>query len=556
MADIRAITNTVADALPRLQLERAPVDSLFTGANTSQLEALLPDYVKTQRWFGGKQHDIESTRITDMFPIPDASAADGAPAGYMALVDVTLANGAGRDIYAMPLVARNAADLDQLMEPLARVSAANGDFVLADGAGDARFIQGLHDIIRGERELVGGTSRMQGESGPALERAMDGVAELRSSILSAHTSNTSVKLAAVAADGALEPLTSQVIKIVRRHDADTPPGVPGRALDVWKGVYLTDEAKYANTPRVFGSIEHASADGSSRTLAVLSEFAKNDGDSWSHALARVDDILTTAMQSGGNAAEVTAGIDSFARIAGTHGKRLGELHQAFASGTAESGFTPIKATLKDLREAKAALRADAAKTIEQLRASGAAPPGGRSVDELVAGLQTRVDRISNSMRTATMGDRIHTHGDFHLGQMLAKGDDALIIDLEGAPALPLAQRWQRTGALGDVARQRSSYEYAAAQGIKALEERGVTGVELENAKTAAAAFVDASKRSFLDGWQGAVGDASFVPKDVPRALDHAELSNALYETSYELGSRPDWVSIPLTRLERLATAQS
>ena len=80
--------------------------------------------------------------------------------------------------------------------------------------------------------------------------------------------------------------------------------------------------------------------------------------------------------------------------------------------------------------------------------------------------------------------------------------------------------------------------------------------ELERAKTAAAAFVDASKRTFFEGWQAAVGDASFVPKDLPRGLDRAELSNALSEISYELGSRPDWVSIPLTRLERLASIQA
>ncbi|MBC7460572.1 MAG: hypothetical protein H7287_04355, partial [Thermoleophilia bacterium] len=44
----------------------------------------------------------------------------------------------------------------------------------------------------------------------------------------------------------------------------------------------------------------------------------------------------------------------------------------------------------------------------------------------------------------------------------------------------------------------------------------------------------------------------FVPSNMKAALDEAELSNALYETKYELGSRPDWVSIPLTRLEHLA----
>ncbi|MCW2923020.1 MAG: hypothetical protein JWM98_424, partial [Thermoleophilia bacterium] len=47
----------------------------------------------------------------------------------------------------------------------------------------------------------------------------------------------------------------------------------------------------------------------------------------------------------------------------------------------------------------------------------------------------------------------------------------------------------------------------------------------------------------------------FVPsaRDMPAALDLQDLTNAVYETGYELGSRgPDWARIPVSRLERIA----
>ena len=65
----------------------------------------------------------------------------------------------------------------------------------------------------------------------------------------------------------------------------------------------------------------------------------------------------------------------------------------------------------------------------------------------------------------------------------------------------------------------------------------------------------AARKSFFDGWLKATEGRSFVPPkaQLDSALQEADLANALYETSYELGSRPDWVTIPLTRLRRIVS---
>ncbi|MCW2973853.1 MAG: 1,4-alpha-glucan branching enzyme [Thermoleophilia bacterium] len=548
ITSVGAAAHDAFNALPKLELGAGSVADLFATGGGAKLEALLPDYLQSQRWFAGKGQALDSVVLKGAVAVPHAGAVPGdAPAGWMALVDVTRSGGAGRDLYALPIVARPATSAPEtLLEPLARVHGAEGSMVLADGAGDTAFIQGLHDVMRGQGAITGsGGERLLGHSGHALEEASHGTGQLTVTPLSLHTSNTSVKL--TGEDG-----SAQVLKIVRRHDGIVEPGAPQEALDLWKGAYLTDVAGYRNSSAVYGSIKHVGVDGVNRSVASLGEFVPNDGDSWSHALGAVDGVLSAAAKAGSEAPAVQSGIEAYGRVARMQGQRLGELHVAFASGSKESGFTGVAATADDIAAAATRLGEEAGSTITQLRGANTQLPSGGAVDSLEQALAQRTRELSSKLTPETVGERIHTHGDFHLGQMLAVGDDVRIIDLEGAPSLPLAERWLRTSVMGDVARQRSSFEYAGAQGVKAIEEAGGDPSALGAVRTAADDFSTHAKSEFMAGWTDATMGQKFVPGDMKAALDEADLSNALYETKYELGSRPDWVSIPLTRLERLA----
>jgi predicted trehalose synthase len=60
--------------------------------------------------------------------------------------------------------------------------------------------------------------------------------------------------------------------------------------------------------------------------------------------------------------------------------------------------------------------------------------------------------------------------------------------------------------------------------------------------------------TFLRGYREGVGDALFMPRDageLERLLDAFVLEKAVFEIGYELGSRPDWIAMPLRGVTEL-----
>lgn len=120
------------------------------------------------------------------------------------------------------------------------------------------------------------------------------------------------------------------------------------------------------------------------------------------------------------------------------------------------------------------------------------------------------------------------HGDYHLGQVLRNNDHYLLIDFEGEPARPLAERCRPDCAIRDLAGMLRSFDYAA---------KSTPGVE--------SSWADDAATGFLEGY-------GFIANAEQQALLDAYLvDKLLYEVSYELNNRPDWVRIPRGALEKL-----
>ena len=141
---------------------------------------------------------------------------------------------------------------------------------------------------------------------------------------------------------------------------------------------------------------------------------------------------------------------------------------------------------------------------------------------------------------AEAGPAIRDHGDLHLGQTVIGPDGWVVLDFEGEPARPLADRRARHSPMRDVAGLLRSLSYAAETVRRAGASRITDGWE------------PAARAAVLDGYLGTVDPSLLAPSSttVLDLLALFELEKAVYEVGYELAHRPDWVSLPLAGLAR------
>ncbi len=138
------------------------------------------------------------------------------------------------------------------------------------------------------------------------------------------------------------------------------------------------------------------------------------------------------------------------------------------------------------------------------------------------------------------------HGDFHLGQTLrveapAGKNPWRIIDFEGEPLRPLAQRRLPDSPWRDVAGLTRSFGYA-------------TSASSDPTGTDTQAWLRANRTAFLDAYSGGVGGGLGWAQRL--LLLAYEADKAAYEVVYETRNRPDWVDIPLSGLQNIAEQAS
>ena len=239
------------------------------------------------------------------------------------------------------------------------------------------------------------------------------------------------------------------------------------------------------------------------TLGILQEFAPGAHDGWQDAL---DSLADPA--------------EFISRL-----RRLGEvtarMHSVLASDAADPAFAP--------EQPRPWSEADA----PGVAARGLPSPFARAV-------QRRSSACGELHRAGAGGKAIRQHGDYHLGQVLWARGDWLVLDFEGEPARPLAERRDKSTPLRDVAGMLRSFAYAAETG----RARGATSP---------ANWERDARAAFLNGYTDAIDDALLPPEGAPREalLAACELEKALYELRYEQDNRPDWVHVPVTGILRL-----
>jgi maltose alpha-D-glucosyltransferase/alpha-amylase len=252
-------------------------------------------------------------------------------------------------------------------------------------------------------------------------------------------------------------------------------------------------------------------------------------------------------------ASVTEAIRAYLATADILGRRTGEMHAVLADNARNPAFAPEPLTRDELARLTDAMRRRGEEHLNLLdavlpRLEERAQATARRVLEQRDALLHQFDELRS---VAGLPARIRCHGDYHLGQVLVTEGDVMILDFEGEPARPLAERRAKDSPLRDVAGMLRSFSYAALTAIDAATEtrpddarRLAPWAELWHTWVSA---------SFLRSYLAATHGAAFLPppRDFDVMLRAYVLDKALYELAYELNNRPACVHIPLAGIVQL-----
>ncbi|HXQ57600.1 MAG TPA: phosphotransferase [Actinomycetes bacterium] len=461
-----------------------------------ELEAALAEFLPTQRWFAGKARTVAEVRVDASVPLRTAL-----PSLMAVVATVAYADG-GVERYHVPVGHDRGLEARRLTD---RVP----DAVIYEtrGPGGGPFYDAAHD------ERLGGVyldliSRSAAVEELRFARMPEWTETLRGPgrLLGAEQSNSSLVFG-----------NRLILKLFRLLE----PGV-NPELEVTRALA---GAGFEACAAPLGWIE-----GLGSTLGILQPFYAGSVDGWTLATERVADHYES---EGGDPGNLTAD-------AGALGRVTAELHAAMARALPKAA-----AGQPDLDRLRARLLGQLTQVVAL-------------VPELAAHRQA-IEEVYLKAEAAGGGSRHlqRIHGDYHLGQVLKNDDRWIVIDFEGEPARSLEERRRLASPLQDVAGMLRSFDYAAFSPLVLGEDPetpGPTAEELGRFEGPAAAWVEANRGAFLDGYWAVAGDPGLAGGDHELLLRAFELDKAVYEVMYEARHRPPWLQIPLGGIRRLLGA--
>jgi len=137
--------------------------------------------------------------------------------------------------------------------------------------------------------------------------------------------------------------------------------------------------------------------------------------------------------------------------------------------------------------------------------------------------------------------------------VLVAHGDVYIVDFEGEPAKPLAERRGKASPLRDVAGLLRSFDYAAAFGANMGPTDLDEAAELRR-QDIIRSFAPTCQAAFLQAYRDAAygGVLANAPEAEQALLQLFMLEKAGYEVCYEAANRPSWIPVPANGLARIA----
>ena len=507
---------------------------------------ILPPYLARQRWFGGKAKHLTSCRLADWSKLGASF--------YITFIHLQYDSGE-QEYYVVPMKIVQGKPAEILAEEipdsvLAFVNNWRGEGILYDALMDRATYDILLTAIGDGRQYRTAKDGVIRTAPTKIYDELVDAGNVYSSVrkLGAEQSNTSIIIE-----------ESFVLKLYRRMENGLNP-------DVEISTFLTEKSRFSSIARVLGTMHYQDASGEEATMGMLQEFVPNQGDGWSFTLSALQDYFQKAQSHlvDGDSAPTTRlslmdasredppaalvnMIEEYLQAIRILGHRTAEFHMALSEEKKNPAFKPVKSDAVFTEQLAEAVIRQIQNVLPMLRAVTTDLPMEmrENADRILSEVPALLDKISEmSVMAGKLGQLIRHHGDFHLGQVLrTNNNDFILLDFEGEPLRPLAERRRKGSPLKDVAGMIRSFDYAAQTALAATKEQDLNHEKLIPWGRAWYEWVSSV---FVGAYFEAAADAPFLPTvDPGLVLDVFLLEKVFYELKYEIHNRPDWIHIPL-----------
>jgi trehalose synthase-fused probable maltokinase len=493
---------------------------------------ILPPYLNSCRWFAGKARQQTYFRIQFVHEVPFLSENRSEEKAFLVIVEVGYADGETEN-YLLPL---SFVEIDQpgLPEILPKGILTTADFdqkqgLVVDAIYDERFRQALYFNLVKQKTLAQKTGQLTFHRGRGLATE-DTNAPVTSRVLPVDSSNSALVF------GVPNQGEKYFLKLYRKLFQETNPEV-----DLVS--FLTEKSNFAHIPAYAGSVIWEQEGMPDITLGMMQRMVENQQDSWNQTGDYLNDFLYAVPHR-----LFTIKEDVFERVE-LLARRTAQMHLAlYKSEPTDRTFAPepfsddyrefIIRRFENLLERRYNLLIDNYTKLDPL---------AQSLAWVFMEAKEMIDEFVDDFRNRPLESlRIRIHGDYHLGQVLATGNDFIIIDFEGEPESSIAERKIKHSPLKDVAGMIRSYHYAVS--AKLFGSTETENIEPDHLQRVSERWFKLIRDTYMDAYLETIGSPHPLFKnssEVNFLLLVYLLEKAVYELGYEISYRPAWVKSPL-----------
>ena len=557
---VQSERTTLASLYAPPVLEHPSFAHLCSQEGSVVLEELLPAFLQSRLWFPVER------RVANLKVIANVPVGTNPHETQLLLVRTEYSEGES-EVYGLALSyvpegdGSNAATVrtPPFNAVLLQLTTPNGSGAVVDALEDLEASRSLVDAIL--RRIRTRTEQVELWATCDLERASSkaSLASLEPFICHNHTQAGS--------NATIQYGDELFLKVFRHLEEGMHP-------DLEISRFLTKHAP-GLTPALIGSLELRSTRGRYSTAAVLQEFVPNEGSAWDLTRRELDRFYERALSQFKNLVppqtphtrivrlasepvppDVSEALGAYQEAAVLLGERTAQLHLALASVPSDPAFAPETFSALDRRSLYQSFRNQVGRVTRSLRAQlPRLPEGVQSVARQVLNHErASLERFEPLLRTNDDGQRIRSHGDYTLRQVLWTGKDFVIVDFDGGKDRPLSDRLRKRSPLRDVAAMILSFQYAART---ALSESAVRESDMATAEQWSHVWHSWVSAIFVRSYLATAQTAAFLPQD-PDAMalqvDRFVLARAFRQLGVELTSPSDRLALPLHVIAQLMDA--